>query len=131
MTPIDHWHQAVRDMDATVLDRILADDVIFHSPVLHTPQEGRALTTMYLVAAMVSFQDADFHYVKEIVGDRQACLEFMAEIDGITINGVDIISWNDRGLITEFKVMVRPAKGLGKLQETMKAMLDRLNTSES
>lgn len=127
MTPIDHWHQAVRDMDATILDRILAEDVVFHSPVVHTPQEGRALTTMYLVAAMVTFQDGDFHYVKEIVGERQACLEFVVVVDGITINGVDIISWNEQGLITEFKVMVRPLKGMQKLQERMKAMLDRLN----
>lgn len=120
---IDQWHGIVRALDARGLSELLADDVVFYSPVVHTPQAGRAITTMYLSAAVQVFVNESFKYVREIVGESDAVLEFETEIDGITVNGVDMIKWNDAGQITEFKVMVRPLKAINLIHEKMAAML--------
>jgi hypothetical protein len=120
------WHDIVRNRDASGLIDLLADDVVFHSPVVHTPQIGKAITTMYLTAAMEVFGNQTFRYVREVVGERDAVLEFETEIDGIVVNGVDIIKWNDAGEIIEFKVMVRPLKAINLIQQKMAAMLASL-----
>ena len=111
-----------------MLDELLADDCVFFSPVVHTPQEGKTRTRLYLSAAIAVFGDS-FNYVRELVGDHQAVLEFTAEHDGILINGVDIIDWNPQGQITRVKVMVRPLKAVNLLHAQMKAMLESLATS--
>lgn len=123
MKPIAQWHDIVRTRDAGLLDALLADDVVFYSPVVHTPQFGKALTAMYLKAAMHVFGNESFRYVREVVGESDAVLEFETEIDGITINGVDMLRWNAEGRITEFKVMVRPLKAINLIHERMAAML--------
>ncbi len=117
--PITAWHKIVADRDMSGLSDILADDVVFHSPVIHTPQPGNALTIMYLSAAAGLLLNGTFRYVREVVGQQDAVLEFMAEIDGITINGVDLIKWNADGKITEFKVMIRPLKAINLIQNKM------------
>lgn len=122
---IKHWHTLLEKNQPELLTLLLAEDVVFHSPVLHTPQKGKALTTMYLSAAMKVFESTGFHYKKEIMQGKQAALEFEAEIDGVIINGVDIITCNDKSQVTEFKVMIRPVKGLQKLQDSMLKMLQR------
>jgi hypothetical protein len=109
--PIAAWHDILDRRNASALGNLLADDVTFHSPVVHTPQRGKAVTTMYLTAAFSVFANETFRYVREVIGARDAVLEFVTEIDGITVNGVDMIHWNDDGRITDFKVMVRPLKG--------------------
>jgi hypothetical protein len=108
---IRRWHQLVGSQDLSALGDLLADDAVFHSPVVHTPQRGRELTTMYLTAAMRVFGDR-LRYVREMVGERDAVLEFEAKLDGIHINGVDLIRWNDRGKIVDFRVIVRPMKAI-------------------
>ena len=118
----------VANRNSDLLDDLLADDCVFFSPVVHTPQEGKARTRLYLAAAIAVFGDS-FNYVRELVGDHQAVLEFTAEHDGILINGVDIIDWNPQGQITRFKVMVRPLKAVNLLHEQMRAMLESLATS--
>src|SRR5688572_11021350 len=123
MHPIKAWHRLVQAQDAAALDALLADDVVFHSPVVRTPQRGKALARMYLGAALHVFSSPGFRYVREIIGERDAMLEFETEIDGIAVNGVDIIRWNDAGQITEFKVMLRPLKALGAVQQRMVALL--------
>ena len=123
MKPIAQWHDIVRTRDAGLLDALLADHVVFYSPVVHTPQVGKAITAMYLTAAMLVFGNESFRYVREIIGESDAVLEFKTEIDGITINGVDMIRWNAEGRITEFKVMVRPLKAINLIHERMAAML--------
>ncbi len=120
---VKHWHTLIEKNQPELLNLLLADDAVFHSPVLHTPQKGKALTKMYLSAAMHVFDGNGFHYKKEILQGNYAALEFEAEIDGVIINGVDIITCNDKSQVTEFKVMIRPAKGLQKLQEKMLALL--------
>lgn len=121
--PISSWHEIVRTRDASGLGELLADDVVFYSPVVHTPQNGKMITSMYLTAAVQVFGNETFRYVREVVGESDAVLEFETEIDGIAVNGVDLIKWNSDGKIIEFKVMVRPLKGINIIHEKMAAML--------
>jgi hypothetical protein len=122
-TVLERWHAIVKNSDNDALNALLADDVVFHSPVVHTPQEGKPITTMYLTAALFVLGRGDFRYVREVEGPRDAVLEFEAVIDGITINGVDLIRWNDDGQIVDFKVMVRPLKAVNMLHQKMGEML--------
>ena len=117
------WHRLVSNRDIGGLDSLLADEAVFHSPVVHTPQVGKVLTQRYLTAAFSVFFNATFRYVREIVGERDAVLEFLVEIDGITVNGVDMIKWNSQGKIVEFKVMLRPLKGINVIHQKMAAVL--------
>ncbi|MES2715246.1 MAG: nuclear transport factor 2 family protein [Pseudomonadota bacterium] len=128
---IQAWHALVQQRDMAALATLLADDVVFHSPVVHTPQRGKAITTQYLQGALQVLNNASFRYEREIVGSHDAVLEFSTEIDGILINGVDLIRWNDAGQITDFKVMVRPLKAINLLHQKMGAMLDRLKQGQA
>jgi hypothetical protein len=121
--PLDAWHQLVDERDAAGLDALLADEVVFYSPVVYTPQVGKPITTMYLAAALHVFGNDTFRYVREVVGEHDAVLEFLVEIDGISVNGVDMIRWNDAGQIIEFKVMLRPLKAVNLIHEKMAALL--------
>ena len=122
------WHAYMNDHSHERLMDQLADDAVFHSPVVHSPQAGKELVFAYLSAADQVFGKANFAYVDEIVDDagNKAMLEFTAEIDGIHINGIDIIHWNDDGKIQKFKVLVRPMKALNMLWEKMGAMLETM-----
>jgi hypothetical protein len=117
------WHDIVRRGDFAGLRQLLADDCVFHSPVVHTPQRGKDLTAGYLSAAMQVLGNGTFRYVREVVGERDAVLEFEVELDGIHVNGVDLIHWNEAGSITDFKVMVRPLKAINLLHQKMAAAL--------
>ena len=124
--PIDTmatWHKLVKSQDATGLNDLLADDAVFHSPVVHKPQVGKAITQKYLAAAFQVFFNDSFRYVREVKGEHDAVLEFMVEIDGISVNGVDMIKWNDEGRIVEFKVMLRPLKAVNLIHQKMGEML--------
>jgi hypothetical protein len=120
---LDEWHRIVRERDPDGLDDLLADDVVFHSPVVHTPQCGKPITAMYLAAAVIVLGQPSFRYVREIVGTSEAVLEFVVEIDGIEVNGVDLIRWNEQGRINDFKVMVRPLKAINLIHQKMAAVL--------
>jgi hypothetical protein len=121
MTPlaIERWEHIVETRDTSLLDGLLADGVVFESPVVHTPQVGRAIAKAYLAAAVKVQGNAEFRYLDRWLGDRSAVLEFEARIDGVTINGVDIISWNADGRIDRFKVMVRPLKAVNAIHQAM------------
>jgi hypothetical protein len=118
------WHQLVEARDSSGLDALLADDVIFHSPVVHTAQVGKAITKQYLAAAFRVFFNESFRYTRELVGNYDAILEFKVEIDGISVNGVDMIKWNPAGQIVDFKVMIRPLKAINLIHQKMAAMLE-------
>jgi hypothetical protein len=120
---ITAWHQFVKSRDLAALKRLLADDVVFESPVVHTPQVGKPITTAYLAAAMQVLGNSSFRYLNEWHGASSSVLEFESTCEGILINGVDMISWNPVGQITRFKVMVRPLKAVNKLHELMGRML--------
>ncbi|CAN5206535.1 nuclear transport factor 2 family protein [soil metagenome] len=121
--PLETWHRLVRDQDPSGLDALLADDAVFYSPVVHTPQRGKKLAVGYLGAAFHVFFNPSFRYVREIVGATDAMLEFETEIDGVLVNGIDLISWNEAGQIVEFKVMVRPLKAMNLIHQKMGEML--------
>lgn len=119
------WHEVVKTRDMATLATLLADEVVFHSPVVHTPQRGKVITLRYLQGAMHVLNSAHFRYEREIVGPRDAMLEFATEIDGVHVNGVDLIRWNDSGQIVDFKVMVRPLKAVNVLHQKMSEMLEK------
>jgi hypothetical protein len=123
---VEKWHALLESQDLSRLDELLADDVVFHSPVVHTPQRGKALTTLYLTGAYHVLLNSGFRYVREVVSDTDAVLEFVGEIDGIHINGVDMFHWNADGAIDDFKVMVRPLKAINLLHGLMAKMLEQL-----
>jgi ketosteroid isomerase-like protein len=121
------WHKLLESKNPEELDNILADDVVFYSPVVHTPQEGKDITKMYLTAALFVFVNETFTYVREVVSETDAVLEFETEIDGIKVNGVDMISWNEKGEIKSFKVMLRPIKAVNLIHKMMGEMLEKAN----
>lgn len=124
--PIATWHRLMSQRDAAGLDAWLADEAVFHSPVVHTPQVGKAITQRYLAAAFQVFGNPTFRYVREVVGEHDAVLEFELEIDGIRINGVDMMRWRDDGRIVDFKVMLRPLKAVNLIHQKMAAMLQAM-----
>ena len=121
--PLECWYAYATSHDVTQLAALLADDCIFHSPVVHTPQAGKAVTLKYLTAAFDVFFDRSFRYVRELTGPNDAVLEFQVELDGIVVNGVDMLKWNDEGKLVEFKVMIRPLKAINLIHQKMATML--------
>ena len=125
MTPpvIARWIDVIDNGRTDGLEALLAQDAVFYSPAVFTPQQGRATTLAYLTAAVKLFGDSNFAYVGQWFADRSAVLEFVADIDGIHVNGVDVIHWNDHDEIVEFKVMLRPLKALQAVIPAMAALL--------
>jgi len=120
---ISTWHQIVTEKNVAKLNELLDDDVVFYSPLVHTPQLGKKIVMQYLGAAFKVFFDDSFTYIHEIENDNNAVLEFTVEIDRIVVNGVDMIQWNDEGKITEFKVMLRPLKAVHLIHQKMGELL--------
>jgi SnoaL-like domain len=120
--PVVHWHEIARSRDPSRLAELLADEIVFRSPAVHTPQAGRALATAYLSAAMAVLGPS-LRYRREWYGSQNAVLEFEAEIDGLTVHGIDMLEWNPDGKLVEFTVMVRPIKALQSLVTLMAAQL--------
>lgn len=138
---IQKWHQLIKGDFPGGYDELLADDVIFYSPVVFTPQKGKDLAKLYLMAAGNTFggdessnegelKDSSFHYTKEVLNGSQAILEFETQIDGKYINGVDIITFNDEGRISEFKVMIRPLQAVNIIHMQMQKMLEEFKNYE-
>ncbi len=123
---IDRWHDVMRARDPRGLDTLIAEDCIFQSPAVHSPQVGRSVTIKYLTAAMQVVGVPSFRYVEQWFGDRSAVLEFQLELDGIHVNGVDIIHWDEHDQITGFRVMIRPVKALQTVMPAMAAVLEQL-----
>ena len=125
MTPpvVERWLRFATEGESAELAALLDDDVVFHSPVVFTPQEGRVKTSAYLVAAEKMFSQGDFRYVHQWYGERSAVLEFRAELDGITIEGIDMIFWNEADKIESFTVMMRPLKALHTIMPKMAELL--------
>jgi SnoaL-like domain len=119
---LDGWHRVAELRDPAGLDALLAEDCVFRSPAVHTPQEGKVVTTAYLSAALVVLGPT-LAYRHEWWDEESAVLEFTAELDGLSVHGIDMLRWDAAGQLTEFTVMVRPFKGLTKLMELMLAEL--------
>jgi len=118
------WHAVVQSGNAGLLDDLLADDVVFRSPAVFKPQEGKAVTTRYLTSAMAVLGPS-LRYVGEWHGETTAVLEFEADLDGVYVQGVDMLGWNSENQLIAFTVMVRPTRGLNKLVELMAQELAR------
>lgn len=124
---LQRWHEVVRTRNPAALNQLLAEDAVFHSPIVFTPQQGRDRVALYLTGAMHVIANPTFRYVREISDDVNAVLEFETDIDDIRVNGVDLITWNDRGLITDFTVMLRPLKAINVVHHRMAELLERLS----
>jgi hypothetical protein len=132
---IARWHRIALENLPDELSGILAEDAVFESPVVHTPQIGKVIVEKYLRGALKVLNTAHFRYGDEWYAASSgqdaahaagsAVLEFYSEIEGIKINGVDLIHWNEAGLITHFKVMVRPLKAINILHQKMGEYLMR------
>lgn len=120
---IERWLRVIENGQTDELDDLLAEDAVFYSPAVFTPQHGREKTAMYLRAAEKLFSHSNFHYTNKWIENRSAVLEFAAEVDGLTVEGVDIIQWNDDGKIVSFKVMIRPLKALQAIVPRMGELL--------
>lgn len=127
MTPpvIARWIAIIENGRTDDLEALLADDAVFFSPAVFTPQEGRDKTAMYLKAAAKVFGNSDFHYVEQWYEERSAILEFAATVDGIYVNGIDMIHWNGDEQIVSFKVMLRPLKALQTIIPAMAELLQQ------
>jgi SnoaL-like domain len=127
MTPpvIARWLDIFENRRLSELGDLLAADAVFYSPAVFTAQEGRDKTLAYLTAAATMFGGTDFRYVEQWYSERSAILEFAATIDGKYVNGIDMIHWNEDEKITEFKVMMRPLKGLQAIMPKMAELLAR------
>lgn len=128
---LTEWHATAKARDGKRLANLLAEGAVFWSPVVHTPQEGKTVTLQYLVAAFHVFFNESFRYVREVSNEEGAVLEFEVEIDGIAVNGVDMVRWNAEGKITEFKVMLRPLKAVNLIHQKMGAMLQAQAASQA
>jgi hypothetical protein len=112
----DRFRIAVERGDIESAGELFAEDACFRSPVLFKPYEGRDQVLKLLRAAeRVLAQGGTFRYLHQLEDprDRVAMLEFATEVDGKQVEGIDKLSFNERGLITELKVMIRPASALG------------------
>lgn len=120
------WHEVIEGGNKpSALAEIIAEDAVFHSPVVHTPQEGRPIVVAYLSAAGQTLGNDSFTYVRELVDGDNAMLEFTTEMDGTHVNGIDLIRFDEEGMIKDFKVMVRPLKAVNKVWEMMATQLER------
>jgi hypothetical protein len=132
---VERWHQYLRGELPGGLDELLADDVVFYSPIVYTPQEGKAITKLYLEAAAMTLPGeapasggggGGFRYTKQVMSGDTAVLEFETTVEGKYVNGVDIIRCDDDGRIVEFRVMVRPLQAVNIVHEQMRAMLESM-----
>ena len=124
---LKRWHEVIENGSrAEELSAIIREDAVFHSPVVHTPQVGRPIVVAYLSAAGNTLGNDSFEYVRELIDGDNAMLEFTTEMDGIHVNGIDLIRFDENGMIADFKVMVRPLKAVNKVWEQMAAMLEKM-----
>lgn len=120
---IERWLRVIESGETAQLDDMLAEDAVFYSPAVFAPQRGRATATAYLRAAEQMFSGTDFHYVEQWFGDHSAVLHFAAEVNWLSVEGIDMIHWDDDGKITSVKVMIRPFKALQGVVAHMAALL--------
>ena len=121
---LEQWYQGYRSEDPDFLELILDECVVFTSPIVFKPIQGKEMTKMYLMGAGITFNMDKFSYVREVVDGLDTILEFKTFIDDIAVNGVDMIRWNEEGKIVDFKVMVRPLQAIHILQQKMSEALE-------
>lgn len=120
------FRAAVEARDTAAIEAMLAENVVFTSPVAFKPYPGKAITAAILRGVLRVFED--FRYVREIAGadGRDHALVFTATVNGKQVNGCDFLHVDDDGLIDDFMVMVRPLSGAQALAEAMAAEFARI-----
>ena len=129
-TPLQRWHEVVRSRNPALLNQMLAEDAVFHSPILFRPQQGKDLVALYLTGALHVIANPSFHYIREVVDGNDAVLEFETQIAGAHVDGVGPVTCirrNDQGLISDFKVMIRPLKAVNVVHQRMAELLEQLS----
>lgn len=129
--PIAKWHAYTETPSPVALNALLHDDVVFHSPVVHTPQRGKQITFAYLWAANSTLGNESFKYLREVVDGPHVVMEFETKMDGVTVNGIDMITFDADGLIIDFKVMVRPLQAVNKVHQQMGEMLKAMKAAQT
>ncbi len=119
------FRAAVEARDEAAIEALLADDVVFTSPVAFKPYPGKAITAAILRAVMRVFED--FHYLREIADGSDHALVFEATVDGRTVTGCDFLHLNSDGKIDDFMVMVRPLSAANALAARMGEQFDRIS----
>lgn len=125
---LDIWHQFVKTRNNDGLSDFIADDAVLYSPVVFTPIEGNFMVSMYLMAASEIIANNSFKYVREVCDDTNAFLEFETEIDGIIVNGIDMLKFTEDGKLQEIKVMIRPLKGVNIVHQKMGEYLQKMQS---
>ncbi|MFI7000688.1 nuclear transport factor 2 family protein [Nocardia sp. NPDC050175] len=120
------FREAVEARDTEAVEALLADNVVFTSPVAFKPYPGKALTAAILRGVLRVFED--FHYLREIANPdgRDHALIFEAKVDGKTVNGCDFLHYDDNGKIDSFTVMIRPLSAAQALSEAMAAQFPQI-----
>ncbi len=120
------WHQFVSNRDTSRLGDLIADDAVLHSPVVWTPQKGKKIVSVYLTAAASIIANDHFKYVREVTNNEHSILEFATIIDGVTVEGVDMLTFDKEGKLINIKVMIRPLKAIQMVHQKMGEFLERM-----
>lgn len=128
---IEQWHKMVDEKDLSKLGDFLSEEAVFRSPMAHTPYPGKMAVYFALSNVIEVFENFTYHreFISET--DNSAMLEFTADVSGKSLKGVDIITFNEAGLITEFEVLIRPMSGLSALAEQMAPRMEKMFQSRS
>ncbi|GAB02825.1 MULTISPECIES: nuclear transport factor 2 family protein [Acinetobacter] len=118
---LEQWHEMIKTHDLTSLNDLLAEDVVFRSPVAYKPYEGKHVVFFILTNVIQVFQDFTYHREFYTEDGENVVLEFSANVSGKSLKGIDMIKFNKQGKIIDFEVMIRPMSGLAALAEQMGA----------
>ena len=113
------WHTMIDTRDLSALSNLLSDDVVFRSPMAHTPYPSAPVVAMILSTVINVFENFRYHRDFASVDGKNVVLEFSAEVGGKELKGIDMIQFDEQGKIVEFEVMIRPMSGLQALGEEM------------
>lgn len=125
---LETWHEFVKHKKHEDLSDFIDNDAVLYSPIVFKPIEGSFMVTMYLMAAAEIIANNNFKYVREVCDDENAMLEFITEIDGISVEGVDMIKFTKEGKLKEIKVMIRPLKAVNIVHQKMGEYLQKMNS---
>jgi ketosteroid isomerase-like protein len=118
------FRAAIEARDMTAAEALLADDVVFRSPVAHRPYPGKAITSAILRAVVEVFED--FRYTRELHDGADHVLIFEAKVEGLDVTGCDILRYDEDGRIADFMVMVRPLRAAEALARQMGARFEQI-----
>ncbi|WP_298782118.1 hypothetical protein [uncultured Polaribacter sp.] len=126
---LETWHQFLETRNIDGLKNLIADEAVLYSPVVFTPIKGKFMVSMYLTAAAKIIANGYFKYIREVCDEENALLEFETEISDVSVNGIDMIKFNEEGQLKEIKVMIRPLKAINIVHQKMGEYLEKMKNS--